>query len=67
MSNDESHVTFKKVLGDIAPIGQVKQLHTDNGGEYTSKDFLSVLLARGIKHITTAPHSPYQNGKAERF
>ena len=38
-------------------------LRLDNGGEYTSKD----LKKNGIKHQTTVPYSPKQNGVAKRM
>ncbi len=45
---------------------KVDCLHTDNGGEYTSRAFSDYLTLRGIAHTTTTPHSPQQNGVAER-
>ena len=45
---------------------QVRSLRSDNGGEYVSQEFESYLKERGIKHETTSPHSPQQNGVAER-
>lgn len=44
----------------------VRVLHTDNGGEYTSKDFKDYLDSQGISHELTAPYTPEQNGRAER-
>jgi transposase InsO family protein len=41
-------------------------LRTDNGGEYTSKEFEEFLRKSGIKHETTIAHTPQQNGVAER-
>lgn len=65
-SKDEAATAFKQFLSVVAPIGQVKELHSDNGGEYIGRHFQSVLIERGIKHTTTAPHTAYQNSKAER-
>ena len=45
---------------------KVKTLHTDNGGEYTSREFELYLTREGIHHETTIPHTPEQNGEAER-
>ena len=42
-------------------------LRTDNGGEYISNEFEEYLKARGIRHELTVPHSPQQNGVAERM
>ena len=44
----------------------VKELHSDNGGEYIGKDFKSFCTRSGIKQVTTVPHTPQQNGIAER-
>ena len=44
----------------------VTRLRTDNGGEYTSKEFQEYLKSQGIHHEMTVPHSPQQNGVAER-
>ena len=46
---------------------QVKTLRSDNGGEYTSKEFALYLAKEGIKHELTTPHTPQQNGVAERL
>ena len=39
-------------------------LRTDNSGEYTSQDFEKYLQENGIKHQTTVPYNPQQNGVA---
>lgn len=46
----------------------VREVMTDNAWNYThSRDFQAILTALGARHIRTRPHSPWQNGKAERF
>ena len=65
-AKSESHTALKKFLSDVAPIGQVLEIHADNGGEYIGQKFQDVLMEKNIKFTTTAPHSAYQNGKAER-
>ena len=42
-------------------------LWSDNGGEYVSLEFETYLKSRGIRHELTVPHSPQQNGVAERM
>ena len=42
-------------------------LRTDNGGEYLSTEFQNYLRVKGIRHELTVPHSPQQNGVAERM
>ena len=44
----------------------LKAAHSDRGGEFLSKEFTSYMEARGIEHQLTAPHTPQQNGVAER-
>ena len=51
-------------LADVAPIGIVR---TDNGGENVGSDFKELLLKHRIKHEMSAPHTPQQNGTAERW
>ena len=46
---------------------QVKILRTDNGGEYTSREFSDHLKANGIKHELTVAKNPEQNGVGERL
>ena len=40
-------------------------MRTDNRGEYTSNEFLEYCSSKGIKEHTM-PHTPQQNGVAER-
>ena len=46
---------------------KLKTLRTDNGGEYTSNEFVSYLKKEGIRHEYTVPKTPQQNGVAERM
>ena len=46
---------------------KLKALRTDNGGEYTSKEFETYLKQNGIRHEWTVPKTPEQNGVAERM
>jgi transposase InsO family protein len=45
----------------------IKILRSDNAPEYTEGEFQKVLSDAGIHHETTTPHSPQQNGVAERY
>jgi hypothetical protein len=44
----------------------VRTLRTDNGGEYGSNEFQTWLTHKGIKHETSAPYTPQQDGVSER-
>ena len=45
---------------------KIQVLRTDNEGEYTSNEFMEYCSAKGIKEEHTVPHTPQQNGVAER-
>lgn len=45
---------------------KIKILQSDNGGEYCSKEFDKYLEKCGIQRRLTVPHTPQQNGVAER-
>jgi transposase InsO family protein len=45
-----------------------RRLMTDNAFSYVkNRSLRELLLARGIKHLTTQPYRPRTNGKVERF
>ena len=46
---------------------KVKTFRSDNGGEYTSREFKDYLKKEGIHHEFTIPKTPQQNGVAERM
>jgi hypothetical protein len=45
---------------------KIKVLRSDNGGEYTSRDFSDFCIEAGIKREYTVPYNPQQNGVAKR-
>jgi transposase InsO family protein len=45
---------------------KIKQLQTDNGGEYVSKNFKQFTDSHGILHRLTCPYTSEQNGISER-
>lgn len=59
--------TVKEIfLADVAPYGNVKCDRTDNGTEFTGNEFHSLLNKNSIRHKSSAPYSPHQNGTAVR-
>jgi transposase InsO family protein len=44
----------------------IKQFQCDGGGEYMSNQFKKFLVTHGILHRVSCPHTPQQNGVAER-
>ena len=57
--------TFREQI--VARYGIPSVLITDNGGEFTSKNFEAWLASQGIDHRVTSPYNPQCNGKIERF
>jgi transposase InsO family protein len=41
-------------------------LGTDNGGEFTAKEFANYCISEGIQRHFSAPYTPQQNGVVER-
>jgi transposase InsO family protein len=44
----------------------IKTIRTDCGGEFTSNQFNQFCASKGIIHQVSCPHTPQQNGVAER-
>ena len=67
-SKDEVFSAFKsyKNLVEKQTGKKIRNLQSDNGGEYISGDFEKFLDEEGIKRRLTVPHTPQQNGVAER-
>jgi hypothetical protein len=45
---------------------KIKVLRSDNGGEYSSRQFVDFCAQKGIRREMTVPYNPQQNGVAER-
>ena len=56
----------KKFIADTAPHGRIKSPRSDNGSKFKSNDFQRLLCDNSIRHETSVPYSPHQNGTAER-
>ena len=70
---DEKGPTCAAFLSDAAAFFAshgvaIREVMTDNALNYRrSRDFQATLRILDAKHVLTRPHSPWQNGKAERF
>ena len=65
---DKTTITLLSYLFTaIQKYGKPKIIRTDNEVVFTSKLFSLSLWLLGIKHQTTDIHSPWQNGRVERF
>jgi putative transposase len=40
---------------------------TDNGKQFTGKEFQYFIVLHGLTHVRTTPHYPQSNGEVERF
>jgi hypothetical protein len=67
-SKDEVFSKFQEFKVEIENLTnkKIKTLRTNNGGEYTSKEFVAFCKSVGIRRELTVPHNPQQNGVAER-
>ena len=67
-SKDQALESFKKVIAraENESSAKLKALRTDRGGELTSNLFSVFCSEGGIKHYTTTPYTPQQNGVVER-
>lgn len=67
-TKDESLEKLMLYVAEVVNQSKFKllTLRSDNGGEYISSAFRSYCLSQGIKQEFTVPHSPEQNGVAER-
>src|SRR5882762_7004511 len=64
----EAFTAFKEWLQYVEKHTGLKLLvfRTDNGGEFLSEEWKKFLKDRGIRHETTSPDTPEQNGDAKR-
>jgi len=59
----------RRVVGhwEVVTGAKLHAWRSDRGGEYTSSAMANWTANNGSGHQTTAPYTPQQNGKAERF
>ncbi|GAB9477250.1 reverse transcriptase, partial [Globisporangium polare] len=53
---------YMKTQADVS----IRVIRSDNGGEYTSNEMKTYCASKSIKQEFTIPHTPQQNGMAER-
>lgn len=56
-----------KIMAENETGRKLKQVNSDNGGEYVNKWFETFLIENGIKPRRIVPYTPEQNGVAERY
>jgi transposase InsO family protein len=67
-TKDEVFNKFQEFKAEIDNLTnkKIKTLRIDNGGEYTSKEFVAICKSTGIRMKLMVPHNPQQNGVVER-
>jgi len=67
-TKDEAFRCFKRVkaLAETERGGKLRAFRSDRGGEFNSLEFREYCDEHGIKHFTTTPYTPQQNGVVER-
>lgn len=56
---------FEEMLAE-RPHAEVSCIVVDNGNEFTTGAFQALVKRKGIRFLTSAPHSPWSNGISER-
>lgn len=67
MAATTTGMTIEVLRKVFASHGLPKQLVSDNGPQFTSKEFEVFMKKNGVHHIRVAPYHPASNGLAERF
>ena len=67
MTSTTSQSTIKILREVCSRFGNMKTLVSDNGPQFTSKEFASFCEGENIRHIKTPPFHPQSNGQVERF
>jgi len=67
-TKDEVFNKFQEFKAEIENLTckKIKTLRTNNGEEYTSKEFVAFCKSTGIRRKLTIPRNPQQNGVVER-
>jgi hypothetical protein len=67
-TKDEAFYRFRefRALVENQSGRRIRVLGSDNGGAYTSNEFVEYCVVEGIKKELTVPYNPQQNGVAER-
>jgi hypothetical protein len=67
-TKDEAFKCFKRVkaLAETEHGGKLWAFRSDRGGEFNSMEFKEYCDQHGVKHFTTTPYTPQQNGVVER-
>jgi transposase InsO family protein len=68
MTDLDVNIAFQRALENCPEAVRDKvRVISDNGGQYTGKEFHNMITAYGLNHTTTSPYYPQSNGKIERW
>ena len=68
IANKTNECVWQALMENIvARYGLPEVIVTDNGGEFTAKNFESFLAECGVRKVKVTPYHPETNGRIERF
>ncbi|EYB87966.1 hypothetical protein Y032_0254g294 [Ancylostoma ceylanicum] len=67
MSSSSTTATSKELRMLFARFGNLKVIVSDNGTQFTAKEFQKLCDEQGIEHVRSPPFHSQSNGQAERF
>ena len=67
MPSSSTTATLKELRSLFARFGNPRAIVSDNGTQFTAKEFQDFCEERGIKHLRSPPFHPQSNGQAESF
>ncbi|XP_026735084.1 uncharacterized protein K02A2.6-like [Trichoplusia ni] len=66
-ANTSTSAVVSKLYEYMARFGLPHTLVSDNGTQFTSKEFKQFCLSNGISHVTSPAYHPASNGQAESY
>ena len=66
LSGVSSYATIQCLKSQFARNGLPDKVHTDNGPQFSSKEFRDFSKEYNFVHVTSSPHFPQVNGQEER-
>ena len=67
LNSETSNAIIPQLKSIFSEHGIPRELYTDNGPCYASKEFQSFAAKWGFRHLTSSPHFPQSNGFIERL